>query len=201
MSSFGVVLDACVLFPASLRDTLLRAAGADLYRLQLTEDILEEVRRNLVKKGMSEVGAQRLIDEIRNHFPEAFVTQHDLLIASMPVNERDRHVLAAAVASRAQVIVTQNLKDFPPHHLDSFEVEAQSPDDFLVHLFYFDHERIVQILIEQAGELRKPSRTVSEVLDTLMQHTPRFVKLVRLEMNGENVSVWPEPIVVEMDAN
>lgn len=46
-----VVLDACVLFPASLRDTLLRAAKADLYRLHLTEEILEEVRRNLIKKN------------------------------------------------------------------------------------------------------------------------------------------------------
>jgi hypothetical protein len=50
MSSIGVVLDACVLFPGSLRDTLLRAAQADLFRLYITEDILEEVRRNLVKK-------------------------------------------------------------------------------------------------------------------------------------------------------
>lgn len=53
-----VVLDACVLFPASLRDTLLRAADADLYRVHLTADILEEVRRNLVKKGMQEQKAQ-----------------------------------------------------------------------------------------------------------------------------------------------
>lgn len=50
MSSFVVLLDACAIFPMSLRDTLLRAADAGLYRLVLTEDILEEVRRNLISE-------------------------------------------------------------------------------------------------------------------------------------------------------
>src|SRR5438874_9992279 len=98
MSSFKVVLDACVIFPASLRDTLLRAADAGLYRLHLTDDILEEVRRNLIsQRGIVEDKAQQLVDVIKEYFPEAFVTEHKLLIASMPNNEKDRHVLAAAV--------------------------------------------------------------------------------------------------------
>lgn len=177
-SSFGVVLDACALFPAYLRDTLLRAARADLYRLQLTDNILEEVRRNLVKKGIQEQGAKRLLDEIKRNFPQSFVTQHNVLIPSMPINEKDRHVLAAAVASRAKIIVTQNLKDFPPHLLNSFNVKAHSPDDFLVHLFYLDTEGMIKVLIKQAGYLRKPPKTVLELLDTLNQHAPKFVDSV-----------------------
>lgn len=114
MSSFKVVLDACVIFPASLRDTLFRAADAGLYRLHLTDNILEEVRRNLVKqRGISEDKAQQLVNVIKGYFPEAFVTGYTLLITSMPNDEKDRHVLAAAVVSNSQVIVTQNLKDFP----------------------------------------------------------------------------------------
>src|SRR5690348_10636939 len=101
-----VVLDACVLFPASLRDTLLRVADAGLYRVQLTEDILEEVRRNLIKKGMAEAKAQKLISVLKTEFEEAFVTEHKQLIASMPNHEKDRHVLAAAVCCKAQIIVT-----------------------------------------------------------------------------------------------
>ncbi len=104
---FVVVLDACVLIPASLRDTLLRAAQTDLYRVQLTEEILEEVCRNLIKKGMPEDKAHRLISTIREKFDDAFITHHRPLIASMPNNEKDRHVLAAAVACRARIIVTQ----------------------------------------------------------------------------------------------
>jgi len=69
--SFVAVLDACVLFPASLRDTLLRAAQTDLYRMQLSEDILEEVQRNLVKKGMPEAKAYRLATTIREQFSDA----------------------------------------------------------------------------------------------------------------------------------
>jgi predicted nucleic acid-binding protein len=185
MSSFGVVLDANVLFPASLRDTLLRAADAGLYRLQLTNDILEETRRNLVRKGMSETKAQRLVEVIKDIYQETFVTGYHLLIGSMPNQEKDKHVLAAAVKSGAQVIVTQNLKDFPDKALAPFEIEAQSPDEFLIHLFYLDRDVIIRILLEQAGELRNPSKTVYEVLDTLALHVPKFADLIRRTLRSE----------------
>jgi predicted nucleic acid-binding protein len=179
MLLFTVVLDACVLFPASLRDTLLRAADSDLYNLCLTDEILEEMRRNLVKKGMPEDKSQRLVVTIRKEFAEALITHHRPLIASMPNNEKDRHVLAAAVASRAHLIVTQNLRDFPPHLLAPFEVAAQSPDEFLIYLFHFAPERIIQILLEQSADLGKPAMRVGDVLDTLKQHAPMFVSLIR----------------------
>lgn len=192
MSSFGVVLDANILFPASLRDTLLRAADAGLYRLQLTDDILEETRRNLVKKGMPEVKAQRIVDVIKDIYSDAFVSDHHLLIGSMPNQEKDKHVLAAAVKSRAQVIVTKNLRDFPDEALASFEVEAQSPDDFLIHLFYLDRDLIIKILLEQAGDLRNPSKTVFELLDTLAQHAPAFAELVRAVLRSEQEYSWSD---------
>jgi predicted nucleic acid-binding protein len=185
MSSFGVVLDANVLFPASLRDTLLRVADTGLYRLQLTDDILEEMRRNLVKKGMAEMKAQRLVQVIKDIYQDAFVTGHHLLIDSMPNEEKDKHVLAAAVKSGAQVIVTQNLKDFPDKALAPFEITAQSPDEFLIHLFYLDRDLVIRILLEQAGELRNPPRSVYEVLDTLAQHVPKFADLIRTALRSE----------------
>jgi predicted nucleic acid-binding protein len=190
MSSFGVVLDANVLFPASLRDTLLRTATAGLYRLQLTDDILEEVRRNLVKNNMPEVNAQRLIDVIKNVYEDAFVTRHDELINVMRNQEKDRHVLAAAVKSGAQVIVTQNLKDFPQQALEPYDIEAQSPDDFLVHLLHLNKGLMAKILLEQARDLRKPARTVSEVLDTLAQHVPTFAYLARTLLHFEEQYPW-----------
>jgi predicted nucleic acid-binding protein len=158
MSSIGVVLDACVLYPGSLRDTFLRAAEAGLFRLCLTYDILEEMKRNLIENShMAEDKAQRIFDMIKNFFDEAFVTKHTLLIPSMPINEKDRHVLAAAIASGAQIIVTQNLKDFPPHHLAPFEVEALSADDFLIQQFTQNKEEIVAIIRQQASYLKKSS--------------------------------------------
>jgi predicted nucleic acid-binding protein len=179
MSSFVVVLDACVLFPAALRDTLLRAASAGLYRMQWTDDILEEVQRNLISdRGIAEEKAQRLMDITRKQFPEALITQHISLIDAMPNNPKDRHVLAAAVACRAQVIVTQNLRHFPQEILNPFEVEAQSPDEFLTHLFHLAPDRIVEIIKEQAGDLRNPPSTVADVLGILAQQAPNFVRLI-----------------------
>ena len=190
MSSIAVVLDACVLFPAYLRDTLLSSAAAGLYRLQLTDDILEEVRRNLVKKGIQELNAKRLVDEIKRSFPQALVLQHGLLIPSMPINEKDRHVLAAAVASGSQIIVTKNLKDFPAHLLQPFDIEAQSPDDFLVNQFYLDPKFIIEILENQANALRKPPKTLRELLETLNQHAPKFVDLAHHSLDDEDLRFW-----------
>ena len=194
MTQFGAVLDACAIFPASLRDTLLRAVEANLYKLQITDEILEEMRRNLVNKGMPEAKAQKLTNVIRKQFSKAFVTEHRPLTTLMPVNEKDKHVLAAAVASGARVIVTQNLKDFPPHLLASFNIKALSPDEFLVRLWRLDSKRMIQIMIEQASELRNPSRTVSEVLDALMLHAPKFVSLVWQKLKDEDAHPF---IVIE----
>ena len=189
MSSFSVVLDANVIFPASLRDILLRSASADMYRLYLTDDILSEACRNLVRTGrMTEAGASRLSNAIKTSFPEAFVTDYDLLIPSMANQEKDRHVLAAAVKVGAQVIVTANLKDFPPESLTPFGIEVQSPDDFLVHLYYLDGEIVARIILEQAGELRKPGKTVPELLDILAQHAPTFANLVRTHFDSNTYS-------------
>jgi predicted nucleic acid-binding protein len=183
MSSIGVVLDACVLFPGSLRDTLLRVNDAGLYRLCLTDEIIEEMRRNLVKKsGVEEEKAQRLVDTIKKQFEDAFTTKHRLLITSMPVNDKDKHVLAAAVASQSQIIVTQNLKDFPQHLLQPFEVEALSPDEFLVNQFYQNKEVIVNLITEQASELRKPPHTHLELLDRLELFVPNFALIAKDEL-------------------
>jgi predicted nucleic acid-binding protein len=192
MSSFCVVLDANVLFPASLRDILLRVADANLYRLNLTEEIVEEVCRNLIKtRRMTEPGAYHLVSAIKRTFPEAFVTGYHSLIPSMTNHTKDRHVLAAAVKAGAQVIVTKNLKDFPHESLLPFDIEVQSPDDFLVHLHYLDSETVAKILIEQAGDLRKPSKTVPELLDMLAIHIPKFVDLVRTQFNSTHHS-WSD---------
>ena len=59
------------------------------------------------------------------------VTGYEPLIGSLALtDEGDRHVLAAAIAGRCDVIVTQNLRDFPAAVLTSFGIEAQHPDDF-----------------------------------------------------------------------
>lgn len=185
MTSFVVVPDACCLIPFALRDTIFRAADKGLYRLCLTDEILEEVRRNLIGKlKVPDDKASSLIRTINEAFPDAFVTGHMSLLDSMPVNDKDRHVLAAAVINNAQVIVTQNIKDFPLSILSSYHVEAQTPDEFLVHLFHLAPDEIARIIISQAGDLCMPSMTTLELLKILEKQVPSFVKLVQGELSS-----------------
>jgi predicted nucleic acid-binding protein len=180
MSLFDVVLDANVLFSAPLRDTLLRASNAGLFRLHWTDEILEEVRRNIVATGRSsEEQAQRLVATMRSYFPEAIVTGYEPIVRVMPNHPKDRHVLAAGIVSKSQVIVTHNLRDFPEGVLSPFDIQAQSPDSFLTDLFDVAPDTMVQIVIDQAAALRNPPQTAEYVLVRLAQHAPTFANLVR----------------------
>lgn len=185
-TSSSAVLDACVLFSAPLRDTLLRAADTSLYMVYWTDEILEEVRRNLVQTDRAtEEKAQQLINAMKESFPEAMIIGHMKLVGVMTNNPKDRHVLAAAVVCKAHVVVTDNLRDFPEEALAPFNIEAQSPDAFLSNLFYQAPERIAQIVIEQAADLRNPTKTVRGVLDTLAKQAPTFSHLIKDKLGLE----------------
>src|SRR5689334_17239194 len=101
---FIVVVDANVLFPPTLRDTFLRAAAQGFYMLRWSAEILNEMERNLVRAGvMSAAKAARLRELMEKHFPEAMVTDHGSLVAGLQNDEKDRHVVAAAIRAGAQV--------------------------------------------------------------------------------------------------
>ena len=75
---FIVVADANVLFPLTLRDTVLRAAAADFYQLRWSKEILDEMERNLVSTmTMSADKAARLRAQMEKYFPEAMVTGYE----------------------------------------------------------------------------------------------------------------------------
>jgi predicted nucleic acid-binding protein len=174
---FIVVLDANVLFPFSLRDTLLRAAAAGFYQVRWSSQILDEMTRSLVSKGiMAEEKAARLRAVIVREFPEATIEGYEQLVVAMKNDEKDRHVVAAALKAGAQVVVTSNLKDFTvlPEGM-----EAQSPDVFLCNLFDLDPDGFIELLREQAEDLVNPPMTLNEVLTRLARVVPDFVATVR----------------------
>ncbi len=175
------VVDTCVLFSASLRDTLLRIVQTRLYDIRFTDEILAELQRNLIeKRRKSEQQVKWLVASITEAFPEQIVRDYRHLIDLMPVNAKDRHVLAAAIKCNAQIIITENLKDFPSQLLAPYDIVAQSPDDFLIHLLNDNNrEDIKRLLTQQAKSLRHPQMTVAEVLDRLAIQVPQFAKLVR----------------------
>ncbi len=142
--------------------------------------ILEEARRNLVEHTrMDESSSHRLISSMLKAFPEATVAGYEPLIAAMTNDEKDRHVVAAAIRCHAQVIVTTNLKHFSDGALEPYGLEAQHPDEFLCYLFDLDPGRVLQAVTEQAADLRRPPRTILEVLEGLGRFVPDFAELVR----------------------
>lgn len=82
----------------------------------------------------------------------------------------DRHVLAAAIIANAKIIVTDNLKHFPPEALAPYGIEVQHPDVFLTQLFDDDPESMVEVIRQQAEDLKKPPFTVAELLENLEQN-------------------------------
>jgi len=183
-----VVLDANVLFPASLRDILLRCAEKGLYRLRLSEEIWGEVVRNLIGTGrLTPEKAARLDAAIRSFLrrTRALVTDYEPLIPTLTNHPKDRHVLAVAVRSGAHIIVTVNLKDFPSAALAPFSIVAEHPDPFLARLYRAHPDILQQVVRDQAADLRNPPLTVADVLDALMQHIPATVNLLRAAMENE----------------
>lgn len=169
----------------ALRDTLLRAAEAGLYRPYWSQEILDGATRNLVLTDrMAKELAVRLQTQIQRAFPQAMVEVPNTLIASMTNDPADRHVLAAAVFSGASVIVTFNLKDFSEKALEPWQIEAQHPDAFLCNLYDLFPEAVIRLIKRQANALRSPPKTVVDILQILRRQVPEFVD--RLDKHREN---------------
>ena len=174
---FIVVVDANVLFPLTLRDTVLRAAAADFYQLRWSREILDEMERNLVStRTMTTEKASRLRTTMERVFPEAMVTGYEPLVAALRNDAKDRHVVAAALKAGAQVVTTSNLRDFTPL---PDGIDAQSPDEFLCNLFDLDPEAFIELLREQAADLQRPPVSFDELLSRLAKPVPELVAAVR----------------------
>ncbi|MBE9194228.1 PIN domain-containing protein [Synechocystis sp. LEGE 06083] len=177
MAVFPVLLDSCVLYPMYLRDTLLCCAEIDLYQVRWTEEILEGAFRNLIKDNrIDRDKANNLNATMNKAFPEALIEMTDHLLPCMDNNSGDRHVLAAALVAKVEVIVTSNLKHFPKESLQKFNVVAQSPDDFLLSLLDLSFDELMLALTTQANRTRKPKLGITDLLDTLRTSVPNFSK-------------------------
>lgn len=183
MASFRVVYDTCVLVPAPLRDLLLRVAEAGLVRASMSDDILDELERVLVRDfSVPDELATRLRSAVERTFEDSVIERDrysDLIgLADLP-DEDDEHVLAAARSVGAQAIVTTNLKDFPADKVRRFDVEVVHPDDFLLDLVDLFPVKVARIVEEQAAMLKSPPKTYEEVLDALARTAPATVARLR----------------------
>ncbi|MEZ0609041.1 PIN domain-containing protein [Fibrella sp. WM1] len=172
IGSLGVValLDACVLYPAPIRDLLLHLADANLYKPKWTDRIQEEWTRNLLlnRPDLTAKQLSQTTDAMNSAFPEATVHQYQNLINVLDLPDPDdRHVLAAAICGQAQLIVTANLKDFPADRLSLYAIDAQHPDVFIAQLIELDPEAVLQAFLAQVANLRNPPKAAHDVLRTL----------------------------------
>jgi predicted nucleic acid-binding protein len=178
MARFSAFLDACVLVPIALADTLLRLAEADLYRPLWSERVLDEMVEaiEVVHPGLADGAARARADAMQHAFDDARVTGWRILESGITLPDPDdRHVVAAALRGRADMIVTANLRDFPLDVLGAVGLEVQHPDDFLLNQLDLDPDLTMATLHRQAAATKRPAITTTVLLEHLTKcGVPRF---------------------------
>jgi len=178
----AAVLDANVLYPCRVRDLLLRFAEAGLFRACWSRQILDEWQLSLLaSKPELEVSIHSQLLAMEEAFPEALVDGHEPLIQALALPDPDdRHVLATAICAGAQVIVTENLRDFPEERLAPFGIEARSADAFLAGTFELYPTQTTLALKRMRAEYNRPPMTASElVMDLLRVRLPLTAAMAR----------------------
>jgi hypothetical protein len=173
MSSYTALLDANVLYPAPLRDLLLQIAVTDIYKARWTADIHREWIESLLKNEpyRDRAKLERTRDLMDSNARDALVTGYENLIPSLQLPDPDdRHVLAAAIVGRCDVIVTTNLRDFPEAALAPFGIEAQHPDEFLCNHLNLAQGLFCGCVQKIRARLKNPPCTTDEYLATLTRN-------------------------------
>jgi len=168
--AFVVLYDACVLYPAPLRDLLIRLANKSIVRARWSEAILDECFRNILanRPDLRPEALERTRELMRQAVPDCMVSGFEALVEGIDLPDRDdRHVLAAAIRAGAQTIVTFNLADFPAARLASYNIEAKHPDDFILDAIDLAPGLVASVVSQQAAALKSPPRSVGELLETL----------------------------------
>lgn len=163
-----------------LRDTLLCAAEGGLYQVYWSQEILDAAFRNLVKDGRLKLEQTLHIEKcMKLAFPEATVKVSDRLIPCLNNDPGDRHVLAAGLIAKADLIVTDNLKHFPESILEEYNIQAENADNFLTSLFDLDPQKMIEVLETQVQGKKKPRLNALQLLELLENQTPTFVRRVQ----------------------
>lgn len=163
------MLDACVLYPAPLRDVLLSLGRAGRHHARWTNQIHNEWTRNLRAQRLeiTDDKLNRARDLMNMAIPDCLIENYEVLIDKIHLPDPDdRHVVAAAVFGHADAIVTFNLKDFPAAVLNAYNIEAQHPDDFIVNQLELHELPALTAIKEMRARLIKPLQSAAELIAT-----------------------------------
>jgi predicted nucleic acid-binding protein len=167
---FVVLYDANVLYPSTLRDLLIRVAQAGLVQAKWTERILDEAFSSLStnRPDLDSAKLARTRELMNQAVRDCLVAGYEQLVDAVELPDPDdRHVLAAAIKARAQVIVTNNLKDFPADVLESWDMEAKSADDFVLDQIDLSRDAVYAAVQRMADARDNPPATFSDILAML----------------------------------
>lgn len=167
-----VFLDANVLYPAGLRDLLMRRTLQGLLKARWS-DLVHEEWMNAVLRDFPDITRtqlERTRDLMNLYALDSLVTDFEDRIETLTLPDvNDRHVLAAAIHCKAEIILTRNTKDFPNSALSEHSIETQRPDKFLHSLLLAYPEEVVTAMKQHRANLRNPPKTVDEYVVSLAQ--------------------------------
>lgn len=170
LSRYTVLLDACVLYSAALRELLIELASTDLFRAKWTNQIQDEWISALLERrpDIDKNKLLRTAELMELAVLDSRIENYESLIESFVLPDpNDRHVLAAAVHANCDAIITFNLKDFPEDILALHDIELLHPDDFLNYQFDLGEAAVISSVQRIRGRLQRPSMTSSEYLNRL----------------------------------
>lgn len=182
MARIVAVLDACVLYPAPIRDLLMQFAKQDAFQARWSDDIQEEWTRSVLEErndlSVAQLARTRVLMD--KHIPDARVTGYANLLSELTLPDPDdRHVLAAAIVGGATVIVTFNLKDFPDQLTAPHDCKAAHPDDFLHDIAVGARGQMIQAVRAILARLRNPPVSFDMYVDVLRRvQLPRFAEIL-----------------------
>jgi predicted nucleic acid-binding protein len=171
---FTILLDANAIYGALSANILLSLAEAGLFRPRWSAQILEEFERNLAKnlkeRGTDPEAAKRKRTSMEQAFPEACVEGFEPLIDGIVLPDPDdRHVVAAAVQTKAAVIVTENLKDFPADVLENLEIEVLTVDEFVADLLDLSGPEGIAALKKMRERFQNPAINAEALVNLIEQ--------------------------------
>lgn len=165
---FTCVLDTNVIHPIEIRDLLFWFASYDLFTPKWSKHIFDEWRGLMLSKNIHLSEITKRINKAQLAFPDALVENYESLIDSLELpDKKDRHVLAAAIKTNANIIVTNNLKDFPNDYLSKFGLSAKNADDFITDTIDLNHKVAIEAFRALVLNRRKPNLDEFEILNRL----------------------------------
>lgn len=150
------LLDACVLYPAPLRDFLMRLSTEGVFIPRWSALIHEEWMRNVLanRPDLSLARLERTHSLMLSYQPAAMVIGFEKHIPKLKLPDpQDRHVVAAAIEGGCEAIITFNLKDFPTEVLTQYDLVALHPDLFIRQCFADYPTQVVTALQKQHQSL------------------------------------------------